>query len=143
MLKRTIVVSIPAILIASWLIFERLYSWPSGHNTNSGFSWFLWLGVPQLVGLTAALLSNLLEPVATNQRAAISIGILSLVVYTSFFLLSFIGTLILDPNSRNLEYVGMTTMGFCTIIIPSGLILMLGVSSAGWLGANIRLRYMN
>jgi hypothetical protein len=140
MIKKVIVASLPAILVVLSLLIEIFWPWSDTINSDYLTS-FLLLVLPLPIGIISAFFSNLLAPVATERKTAIRIGILSCCVYIMFYLIYYIFEYIQNPNNwfPNLEFIGFTIIGLFILIIPTGLLLMVGVAIAGWLGARVRL----
>jgi hypothetical protein len=140
MIMKLMVAIMPAILVVFSLNICIFWARSDMIYTDNLPWWFFWIAMPLLIGIISAFFSNLLAPIATERKTAIRIGILSFCVYIMFYLIHYIFEYIQNSyNWYNLEFIGFTTIGLFIVIIPAGILLMVGVAIAGWLGARVRM----
>lgn len=127
---------VPATALGLWLLILRLY-------LVQYFSGVLWaliqlFLIPLLLCCVMVFFSNLRLPVTTSFKVAIRLAMPSAFVYLLFSIINDVVVMILDSDF-SLETIGFSIINFFVIVVPSGMLLMLGVAFFGWLGTRIKL----
>jgi hypothetical protein len=134
-LKLTFVITmwLPTLAIIIGVI---LTTWMSPPYFDSMTNFVLWrFGVPILIGLIVAFVSNLVIPIGRNKPLALRASLLSV---GSWLLYWFIFELFNYPGSSSLEYIGFAVIASCLLILPLGLLLAIGVYFLSQFGAHLR-----